>query len=136
MLFDFKGVSVLEMVHAFEEASGVKIPVEMAGRRAGDVASSYATCDLAEKEMGFKCKYTLFDMCKCPKNINPSRFEYFVALFVTMIRSINYMLIFLFQAKIHGPGNQKTPTDLLKRNDFVTTFYMRARYVRSHLLID
>merc|ERR1719384_1893748 len=59
-----KGVSVLEMVHAFEEASGVKIPVEMAGRRAGDVASSYATCDLAEKEMGFKCKYTLFDMCK------------------------------------------------------------------------
>ena len=67
MLFDFKGVSVLEMVHAFEEASGVKIPVEMAGRRAGDVASSYATCDLAEKEMGFKCKYTLFDMCKCPQ---------------------------------------------------------------------
>ena len=67
LLFDFKGVSVLEMVHAFEEASGVKIPVEMAGRRAGDVASSYATCDLAEKEMGFKCKYTLFDMCKCPK---------------------------------------------------------------------
>ena len=66
ILFDFKGVSVLEMVHAFEEASGVKIPVEMAGRRAGDVASSYATCDLAEKEMGFKCKYTLFDMCKCP----------------------------------------------------------------------
>ena len=57
------------MVHAFEEASGVKIPVEMAGRRAGDVASSYATCDLAEKEMGFKCKYTLFDMCKCPKTL-------------------------------------------------------------------
>ena len=66
LLFYFEGVSVLEMVHAFEEASGVKIPVEMAGRRAGDVASSYATCDLAEKEMGFKCKYTLFDMCKCP----------------------------------------------------------------------
>lgn len=52
------------MVHAFEEASGSKIPLEMAGRRAGDVAASYATCDLAEKELGFKCKYTLLDMCK------------------------------------------------------------------------
>ena len=52
------------MVKAFEEASGVKIPLEMAGRRAGDVAESFATCDLAEKELGFKCKYTLFDMCK------------------------------------------------------------------------
>jgi len=59
-----KGVSVLEMVKAFEDASGVKIPLEMAGRRPGDVAESYATCDLAEKELGFKCKYTLFDMCK------------------------------------------------------------------------
>jgi len=59
-----RGVSVLEMVHAFEEASGVKIPTVMADRRAGDVSSSYATCDLAEKELGFKCKYTLFDMCK------------------------------------------------------------------------
>ena len=88
-LFYFKGVSVLEMVHAFEEASGVKIPVEMAGRRAGDVASSYATCDLAEKEMGFKCKYTLFDMCKCPKNINPSRFEYFVAFNICNYDQIN-----------------------------------------------
>jgi len=59
-----KGVSVLEMVRAFEEASGVKIPIEMADRRLGDVSASYATCDLAEKDLGFKCKYTLFDMCK------------------------------------------------------------------------
>ena len=52
------------MVKAFEDASGVKIPMEMAERRPGDVAESYATCDLAEKELGFKCKYTIFDMCK------------------------------------------------------------------------
>ena len=51
------------MVHAFEKAADVKIPLEMAGRRAGDVAASYATCELAEKELGFKCKYTLLDMC-------------------------------------------------------------------------
>ena len=62
------GVSVLEMVKAFEDASGVKIPMEMAERRPGDVAESYATCDLAEKELGFKCKYTIFDMCKYPDN--------------------------------------------------------------------
>ena len=55
---------MLEMVKAFEDASGVKIPMEMAERRPGDVAESYATCDLAEKELGFKCKYTIFDMCK------------------------------------------------------------------------
>ena len=52
------------MVHAFEEASGVKIPTEMADRRAGDVAASYATCALAEKELGFRCKFSLYDMCK------------------------------------------------------------------------
>jgi len=63
-IFKFLGVSVLEMVHTFEEATGVKIPIEMAPRRAGDVAASYAACDLAEKELGFKCEYTLFDMCK------------------------------------------------------------------------
>ena len=45
--------------------------------------------DLAEKEMGFKCKYTLFDMCKCPKNINPSRFEYFVAFNICKYYQIN-----------------------------------------------
>ena len=56
------------MVKAFEDASGVKIPMEMAERRPGDVAESYATCDLAEKELGFKCKYTIFDMCKYLEN--------------------------------------------------------------------
>ena len=61
---NFTGVSVLEMVRAFEEASGVKIPLEMTDRRAGDVGTCYGTSELAEKELGFKCKYTLYDMCK------------------------------------------------------------------------
>jgi len=59
-----KGVSVLEMVRAFEDASGIKIPLEMTDRRAGDVGTCYGTSELAEKELGFKCKYTLYDMCK------------------------------------------------------------------------
>jgi len=58
------GISVLEMVAAFERATGVKIPVEMAPRRPGDVAVSYATAKLAEQELGWKTKYTLDDMCR------------------------------------------------------------------------
>ena len=58
------GISVLEMVAAFERTTGVKIPVEIAPRRPGDVAVSYATAKLAETELGWKTKYTLDDMCK------------------------------------------------------------------------
>ena len=59
------GASVLEVIKAFEEASGKKIPYEIVGRRAGDVSSCYATCKLAEKEMGWKATRGLVDMCKC-----------------------------------------------------------------------
>ena len=52
------------MVAAFERTTGVKIPVEIAPRRPGDVAVSYATAKLAETELGWKTKYTLDDMCK------------------------------------------------------------------------
>ena len=52
------------MVRTFEEASGVQIPLEMTDRRPGDVGTCYGTSELAEKELGFKCKYTLYDMCK------------------------------------------------------------------------
>lgn len=58
------GASVLEVIKAFEKASGHPIPYELAARRPGDVPSSYATCDLAEKELGWKAKLTLYDMCK------------------------------------------------------------------------
>ncbi len=59
------GASVLEVVKAFEEASQRKVPYEIVSRRPGDVASSYATCELAEKELGWKSKLSLYDMCKC-----------------------------------------------------------------------
>ena len=57
------------MVRAFEDASGIKIPLEMTDRRAGDVGTCYGTSELAEKELGFKCKYTLYDMCKHQNNL-------------------------------------------------------------------
>lgn len=58
-----KGSSVLEVVHAFEEASGVKIPVVITDRRPGDIATSYARADKAKKLLDWEAKYTLSDMC-------------------------------------------------------------------------
>ena len=59
-----KGVSVLEMVRAFERASGVKIPYVIGPRRAGDIAEYYADCSLAGRELGWKAELTLDDMCR------------------------------------------------------------------------
>ncbi len=59
-----QGASVLDMVKAFQEASGRQVPYEIVARRAGDVSSSYANCELAEKDLGWKAKLGLVDMCK------------------------------------------------------------------------
>jgi len=59
-----KGVSVLEMIRAFEEASGARVPYEIVDRRPGDVASCYASCALAERELGFRAEKTVMDMCR------------------------------------------------------------------------
>ena len=58
-----QGSTVLEVVKAFEEASGKKIPYKLVGRRDGDVASCFASANLAEKELGFKAEQSLLDMC-------------------------------------------------------------------------
>merc|ERR1719333_1707377 len=58
------GASVIEMVKAFEEASGQKVPYEIVGRRAGDVSSAYCSPKLAEKELGWKASRGLVDMCR------------------------------------------------------------------------
>ncbi|KAG2680853.1 hypothetical protein I3843_11G118000 [Carya illinoinensis] len=58
-----KGTSVLEMVSAFEKASGKKIPLVMAGRRAGDAEIVYASTTKAEKELNWKAKYGINEMC-------------------------------------------------------------------------
>ena len=59
-----KGYSVLEVINAFERACGKKIPVKIAERRAGDIASYYASPLKAEKELGFKASFSLDDMCR------------------------------------------------------------------------
>ncbi|KAK1565740.1 hypothetical protein Q3G72_033803 [Acer saccharum] len=59
-----KGTSVLEMVAAFEKASGKKIPLIMAGRRPGDAAIVYASTEKAGRELNWKAKYGINEMCR------------------------------------------------------------------------
>ena len=58
-----RGVSVLELVRAFERASGQSIPYETAPRRPGDVAACYADPALAERLLGWKARLGLDTMC-------------------------------------------------------------------------
>ncbi len=58
-----RGYSVLEMVKAFEKASGKTIKYEIAPRRSGDIAECYADTEKAAKELGFMAKKSLDDMC-------------------------------------------------------------------------
>ncbi len=59
-----RGYSVLEMVKAFREVCGRKIPYRIAPRRAGDVAACYADPAKAERELGWKAQYGLTEMCE------------------------------------------------------------------------
>ncbi|NLW67669.1 MAG: UDP-glucose 4-epimerase GalE [Bacteriovoracaceae bacterium] len=59
-----QGYSVLEMVRAFEKASGRKIPYRIAERRPGDIASCYADPSKAESELGWKAQRGIDDMCR------------------------------------------------------------------------
>ncbi|WAC57312.1 UDP-glucose 4-epimerase GalE [Gordonia sp. SL306] len=58
-----QGVSVLEVIKAFERASGRPIPYEIAPRRAGDIAASYADPTRANAELGWYATKTIDDMC-------------------------------------------------------------------------
>lgn len=58
------GYSVLDIVNAFEEANGVKIPYEIAPRRAGDIATCYAATEKAEKILNWKAEKGLIEMCR------------------------------------------------------------------------
>ncbi|GAB3474402.1 UDP-glucose 4-epimerase GalE [Azotobacter salinestris] len=57
-----RGYSVLEMIRAFECASGCPIPYRIVGRRPGDVATCWADPLKAERELGWKARRSLSDM--------------------------------------------------------------------------
>ena len=58
-----RGHSVLEVVRAFELASGRPVPWQFAPRRPGDVASCYADPGLAERLLAWRAQHTLAEMC-------------------------------------------------------------------------
>ncbi|MBL7638128.1 UDP-glucose 4-epimerase GalE [Atlantibacter hermannii] len=58
------GVSVLQVIEAFEKASNTKINYEIIARREGDIGSSWADDTKAEKILGWKAKYDINDMMK------------------------------------------------------------------------
>ncbi len=58
-----RGYSVLEVVRAFEAASGRQVPYEIVGRRPGDVASCYASTAQAERLLGWRAEYGIERMC-------------------------------------------------------------------------
>ncbi|MDQ3289164.1 MAG: UDP-glucose 4-epimerase GalE [Pseudomonadota bacterium] len=59
-----RGVSVLQLVRAFEQASGQSIPLEFTARRAGDVAEVYADPSLANELLGWRSELGLDAMCR------------------------------------------------------------------------
>lgn len=58
------GISVLDLVHAFERATSRKVPYKVVARRPGDVASYYANPAAAEKLLGWKANLNIEDMCR------------------------------------------------------------------------
>jgi UDP-glucose 4-epimerase len=59
-----QGLSVLEMVRAFEAVSGKPVPYRVAPRRPGDIATCYADPAKAERELGWKARRGLDEMMR------------------------------------------------------------------------
>ena len=57
------GYSVLDVVHNFEKATGMKVPYEIKERRAGDIASCYCDPSKAAEELGWKAENGILEMC-------------------------------------------------------------------------
>lgn len=58
-----QGYSVLQMIKAFEAASGKPVPFEVVARRPGDIASCYASTTKAREYLGWQAELGLNDMC-------------------------------------------------------------------------
>ncbi len=58
-----RGHSVLEVIAAFEKASGKKIPYKIVGRRSGDIATCYTDPSKAQKELGWSAERDIDDIC-------------------------------------------------------------------------
>ena len=68
------GTSVLEIVRAFEKASGREVPYRIAARRAGDIATCYADTSKAAKLLGWRAERNIDDMCRDGWNFAKNRY--------------------------------------------------------------
>lgn len=59
-----RGSSVLEVIAAFEKATGQKIPYQIVARRPGDVSAAYADPTKAAQELAWTAEYDLYDICR------------------------------------------------------------------------
>ena len=72
------GYSVLDIVHNFEEATGIHIPYSIKPRRAGDIATCYSSAEKAKRELGWEARYGIREMCADSWNwqkSNPNGYE-------------------------------------------------------------
>ena len=58
------GYSVLDLVKTFQRVNSIEVPYAIAPRRPGDIAECYADASKARRELGWKAKHTLEDMCR------------------------------------------------------------------------
>ena len=73
-----KGYSVLDLVKAFEQASGKEIPYKIVDRRQGDIAAFYADASMAKEKLNWEVKYDLQRMCEDSwrwQSMNPNGYE-------------------------------------------------------------
>ena len=72
------GYSVHDIVHNFEEATGIHIPYSIKPRRAGDIATCYSSAEKAKRELGWEARYGIREMCADSWNwqkSNPNGYE-------------------------------------------------------------
>ncbi len=73
-----KGTSVVELVTAFSKVSGQDIPYQFTDRRAGDIASCYASADKAKSLLGWQAKLSINEMCQDSwrwQSMNPNGYK-------------------------------------------------------------
>ncbi|RJQ76341.1 MAG: UDP-glucose 4-epimerase GalE [Desulfobacteraceae bacterium] len=74
-----KGYSVLDMIKAFEQASGRKVAYRIVGRRPGDIAICYADPAKAKRELAWEAERGIEDMCRDAwrwQSMNPNGYDH------------------------------------------------------------
>jgi UDP-glucose 4-epimerase len=73
-----KGYSVLDLVKAFEKASGKKIPYTIVEKRPGDIAAFFADASMAKEKLNWQVEYDLQRMCEDSwrwQSMNPNGYQ-------------------------------------------------------------